>query len=87
MKSIFVVNKLAFFFAFFYILLDFSNAIKVPDKDTVHTSCAKNSILIYRIKKSINNRFLVASEALEKVWNCLLSLIVPNFQQIILATS
>ena len=65
--------------------LDFS--VEIPDENAVSLSDTDDLIVVSWVENYGTQRIGVADKALEEEWHGLLSLIVPNFEHVVLTTS
>lgn len=65
----------------------FNVTVELPDKYTVLAANGNDLTIVPWVKNYSSHRVGVSYEALEVVWMGSLSLIIPNFDQVVIATS
>jgi hypothetical protein len=63
-----------------------SVTMELPDIDTVLASSRDDLVVVTRVKHNICDRVGVSNKSLEIVWYGLLSVVVPNFDQVVVTT-
>ena len=63
-----------------------SVSMKLPDVDSVVLCCRDNHTIVEWVENCINQWIGVPNEGLEKVGYALLSIIIPNFQEVVLSS-
>lgn len=70
-----------------YLVLSLDFSVEIPDENTISLTNTDDLIVVSWVENDGTERIGVTDEALEEEWHGLLSLIVPNFEHVVLTTS
>ena len=76
----------------FHLFIDFGEevclcvTVELPNVDAILTSSRNYLVIIAGIEHNVSDRVGVTDESLEVIWDGLLGLIIPHFDQIVVAT-